>query len=255
MQNYKLGMINSPYTSKAINLKELKTYYKDALNLLPQRPSAFGYENLIQTWGMLANDRLGCCVQSGIAHQIMLWTAMGGKSIARFTDKEIERHYSDVTGYQPNNPSSDNGTMPATEYKYLKNYGITDADGIVHKIEKHIALEPRDMEDLLNATYLFGSACIGIQVPENAIDQFKQGKPWSVVAGTTTEGGHYICGVAYRSSVYVVTWGRVQKMTPKFYEKYCSESACILTPEMFNGNGYTPEGFHIDELRRDLSLL
>jgi len=255
MDDYKLGMINSPYTSKAINLKELKSYYKDALTTLPKRPLAFGHEDLIKTWGMLANDRLGCCVQSGIAHQIMLWTAMGSKPIARFTDKEIEQHYSEVTGYNPNDPSTDNGTMPATEYKYLKNYGIKDTDGNVHKIEKHIALEPGDLDDLYNSTYLFGSSCIGIQVPENAIDQFEQGKPWSVVAGTTTEGGHYIPAVAYRGSIYVVTWGRIQKMTQKFYEKYCSEAACILTPEMFNGNGYTPDGFHIDELKRDLNLL
>src|SRR5882672_5425867 len=77
---------------------------------LPVPSLVFGRPDLIKDWGMLANDRISCCVLSGAPHETMLWNAWAGEPIPQFTDENVISDYSAVTGYDPNDPSTDNGT-------------------------------------------------------------------------------------------------------------------------------------------------
>jgi len=86
------------------------------------------------------------------------------------------------------------------------------------------------------------------------MDQFNAGKPWDVVPGSTIEGGHYVPLVAHRENLEVVTWGRVQQMTPAFLERYNDESIVYLSPEMLTA-GKSPEGFNLVQLQADLAAL
>lgn len=220
---------------------------------LPTIPASFGHENLIKSWGMLGNDRAGNCVWAGAAHETMLWNQEVGSLIA-FTDKNVLSDYSTVTGYNPSDPSSDQGTVTRDSYKYRHNIGIIDSKGVRHKIGAYLALEPGNTDHLLTALYLFGAVGIGINFPESAMEQFNAGKPWAVVPGAQLEGGHYVPLVAYRGSLYCVTWGKLQPMTLDFYKKYCDEAWLLLSPEMMK-NGKTPEGFDLVALQADMQAL
>ncbi len=88
------------------------------------------------------------------------------------------------------------------------------------------------------------------------MSQFDAGKPWSVVKGSRIEGGHYIPIVARRGSyVNVVTWGKTQRCTQSFIRTYCDEAWCVVSTEILNGQGQTPEGFDMAALRADLNAL
>jgi hypothetical protein len=137
---------------------------------------------------------------------------------------------------------------------YRRKTGLIDAAGNRHKIGAFLALEPGNVDHLLEALYLFGIVGIGIQFPDSAMDQFNAGKPWSVVAGARIEGGHYVPLVAKRSNLECVTWGRIQPMTSQFYAKYCDEAWAILSPEMLKG-GKSPEGFDLAQLQTDLNAV
>lgn len=220
---------------------------------LPTIPAHFGHESLISDWGMLGNDELGCCVESGAAHETMLWNKEAGKDIS-FSKGSVLHDYAAITGFNPNTGVGDNGTNVRDALKYRAKTGILDASGVRHKIGAYIALEPGNLQHLYAAMYIFGAVGIGIEFPGSAMDQFNQGKPWSVVHGAQIEGGHYIPLIARRTRLVVVTWGKVQQMTTGFYTKYCDESWAILSTE-FLTNGRSPEGFDLTALKADLNLV
>ena len=189
---------------------------------LPTPPPQFGHETLIgaKDWGMLGNDQWGDCAWAGPAHETMLLTAEGGKQAA-FTDASVLRDYSAGTGFDPNaGPSGQNPTDQGSNVrdvlKYRVKTGIVDAAGTRHKIGAYVKLDPKNLEQIYQAMYLFQAVGIGIEFPDSAMAQFQAGKPWDVVAGAKVEGGHYVPCLAKRENLEVVTWGAVQQMRVAF---------------------------------------
>jgi hypothetical protein len=96
---------------------------------------------------------------------------------------------------------------------------------------------------------------LGIRFPDSAGEQFDQMKPWSPVAGSRIEGGHYVPCVAKRGgSVFCVTWGQLQEITPEFLAEFADEAIAYLSPEALL-NGKTLEGFDLNTLVADLAAL
>jgi hypothetical protein len=222
---------------------------------LPTPPRTFGHEKLIgaDQWDMLGNDRAGCCVFSGAGHETMLWTKAAGNPV-QFSDRSVLSDYAAVTGFDPITGSGDNGTNVRDALKYRAKTGILDSVGRRHKIGAYVALEPGNWTHLLAALYLFGAVGIGIEFPASAMDQFNAGKNWSVVRGSSIEGGHYVPLVGRRSVTRLVTWGQCIGMTQGFYLKYCDESWAILSPEYLKA-GRSLEGFSLAQLQADLKAL
>lgn len=247
---YKLGLNPSP--NEAFPLK-LGTYLKPAA--LPKIPGSFGHENLITDYGMLANDQVGDCVIAGSDHEVMIWNAAAGNPVPRFTTDTALSDYSAITGYDPDDPTSDHGTDMATAAEYRKTTGMVDADGNRHKIAAYLEIEPGNLAELAAATYLFGAVGIGIVVTDIAQQQFAEGKPWSFRAGGNIMGGHYVPVVAKRGAYFtVVTWGKLQKMTWAYYMKQSMRAIAYISDEYLH-NGESPEHFDKAALLRDLAAL
>lgn len=250
--DYKLGKRPATYDKRDL----LYTKYRNTQIDLPPHPARFGHGTLVKSWGMLGNDQYGDCVFAGGAHETMLWNKEAGKNVA-FSAESVLGDYGAVTGFTPNDPNSDQGTNVRDALSYRRSTGLADASGSRHQIAAFVALEPGNWEQLLEAVYLFSGVGIGVEFPASAMDQFDQGKPWSVVPGSPIEGGHYIpvIGHATRDSVSVVTWGQKIYMTSAFYKKYCDEAYALLSQEMMTKTGKSREGFDFEELKADLSLL
>jgi hypothetical protein len=252
----KLGKKKAVYDSRDLQFGH---YMLEAPCILPPVPSQFGHEGLVTDWGMLGNDTAGCCVLSGGGHETMLWNAEAGRPVDISTENTLA-DYSAVTGYTSLNPATDRGTNVRDALKYRQQTGLLDAAGNRHKIGAYVALEPGNIDHLLQALYLFGAVGIGINFPDSAMHQFDKNQPWGVCHGAKVEGGHYIPLVAYRTAsnkphqvdLVCVTWGRLQQMTRKFYETYCDEAWAILSPEMLK-DGKSLEGFDLNQLQNDLS--
>ena len=77
------------------------------------------------------------------------------------------------------------------------------------------------------------------------MDQFNRGEPWHVVEHQPApDGGHYVPVVGNDGSyLLVVTWGKLQRMTVEFFQKFNDESIAYVMPELVGSNGLTPEGF------------
>lgn len=224
---------------------------------LPTVPARFGYGTAFKDWHMLGNDRYGDCVWAGSAHEVMLWTKVGAAPTASFTDTAVLSDYSAMTGFDPNDPSTDQGTDMRQALLYRKKTGVLDAHGQRHRIGGFVKLEPGNWTQLLQATFVFGACAMGFQFPDTAMTQFNQGKPWDVVTGAQIEGGHYVPVVGSTSSskkVACVTWGKRQELTRAFYTAYNDESFAVLSPEILNTAGVF-RGFDLTALKADLAAL
>jgi hypothetical protein len=226
----------------------------------PIRPKKVGHGNLVRRndWGMLANDRYGCCVWSGAAHETRLWTYEGSGKNTWFRDKDVLADYSECAGFDPKRSETDVGTDMQRAAAYRKNTGIRDALGRRHKINAYLAIKPGDLELHLDAIWLFGAVGIGIAIPESAMDQNARSEPWTVVNGSNVKilGGHYVPAVNWDGRYLdVVTWGAGQYMGPQFLSRYNDESVAYLSAEMLRGNGKSLEAFDLDGLKDRLARM
>jgi hypothetical protein len=228
---------------------------------LPTPPAQFGHETLFDPkgWGMLGNDQWGDCAWAGPAHETMLLTREGGNP-ATFTAEGVLSDYSAGTGFDPNaGPSDANPTDKGSNVRdvlgYRRTTGIVDAAGTRHKIDAYVKLDQTSLSEIYQALYLFQAVGIGIRFPNSAMQQFHAGQPWDVVPHSPVEGGHYVCCVARRDNIDVVTWGALQQMTERFFTEYCDEAWAYVSTENLSSTGQTPEGFNIDQLRADLAAL
>lgn len=212
---------------------------------LPTPPPTFGRAGLIKSYGMFANDDVGDCVWAGAAHETMLWTREGLGPAAAFTDANVLAAYSAVTGYTPSKPATDQGTDMQEAAAYRQKTGITDADGKQHTVDAYMEIRPKDIDQIMLATYLMGAVGFGMQFPSSAEDQFDAGEPWDIVLNSRVEGGHYVPVIDRTKSgnLVVVTWGKEQEMTPAFAEKYCDEAVAYLSLEYLSYKHLSPEGY------------
>lgn len=242
-----------PARPDAVKLKFAN--YVDTTKLPPLPAPPFGHQALVKEWGMLANDRLGDCAIAGPFHEIMLWNAEAGKTV-NVTDDAVIKMYSAITGYNPKDPSSDQGSDVSKVAAYRRKTGLLDADGKRHKIGAYIALTPGDWTELLYATYLFDGVGIGVNFPSQWMTATQEGKPWDKLTRPNYEGGHYVTSVdaVSETAVQVVTWGQLQVLTKAGYEMANDETLAYASEEKLT-NGVSLEGLDWEALTADLKQL
>lgn len=163
---------------------------------MPKPPAIFGYAHLLPTdIGMDGNDAEGCCAPCAAAHGFMILDLIAGRKLPPFSTKSVLKLYSEVAGYIPGDPSTDQGTDYRTMLNYLRKTGMKDDAGKVHKIGAFALIEKANLTELDEALYLFGHVFIGVDLPDSAQTQFGDGKPWTVVKGSKIDGGHAIGGI------------------------------------------------------------
>lgn len=246
----KLGKLPATVDPRDFMFSELRTDIP-----LPKHPKRFGRTNLPnQEWGMDGNDVAGCCVFSSAAHITRLWYADKGERV-EFNAETVLSDYSALTGYDPDTGENDNGTNMRQMMNYWRKVGIVDIKGNRHKIGAYVALEPGNIEQALDAMYLFGAAKIGIAFTSAAMGQFNRHEVWDVVRSSPVEGGHDVPLVSKYNYINCVTWGRAQGCTHRFIMRQTDEAYAILSPEMLNGDGVSPEFFDLPTLKKYLRAI
>jgi hypothetical protein len=225
---------------------------------LPTVPSRFGHGTAYANWEMLGNDRYGDCVWAGAAHEHMLFNKVVSGHDVPFDDDAVLADYAAATGFDRNDPSTDNGTDVHQALDYRRKIGIADTNGTRHKIGAYVSLDPKDWQHLEQATYIFGAVGIGFEFPESALDQFNAGEPWDYVAGSPVKGGHYVPTVGSlhaKDQASAITWAKRQVFTVAFYERYNDESWVYITPEELRSDGTGLHGFDMERLKSYLAAL
>jgi len=222
---------------------------------LPTAPARFGHGTIYKDWKMLGNDRYGDCVFAGGAHETMLSGKLSGVSVV-FTDAAVLSDYSAVTGFDPEDPSTDQGAYVADALRYRRRTGMVDGKEKRHKIGAYVSIDPKNWELLMTCVYVFSAVGIGFEFPASAMDQYNAGETWDVVEGSSIEGGHYVpvMGRSSRSVGGCVTWGKRQGFSKAFYQAYNDESWAIVYPEELRA-GKTERGMDLTQLNAALKSL
>lgn len=227
MKKHKLGKL--PFTE---NPKDFKLE-KFAVSLPPLPKKPFGFANLYSDWGMLGNDTVGDCVFAGSDHETMLWNKLAKHPVS-FTKSNALSDYSAVTGYNPNDPNTDTGTVVREAMNYRLKTGLIDSNNARHKIDAFVSIDPGDWETMIRCVWTFGVVGIGFAVPHSVWKQYNANQVWDVVTPDGgIDGGHYVPIVGYPApgQASFITWGERQVMTKAFYEKYNDEAWVPLTKE------------------------
>lgn len=253
MNRYKLG--KNPYKPDKYGRDILYENYR-VIDKIGAVPDTGGKKGVVPTFGMLGNDKYGDCGEAGINHGFMQTNAINNRFI-NFTDKTTEGDYGAITGFNPNDPNSDQGTDMKTAYGYTVKTGMLDSSGNRHKLGAYLLLNGSQAQ-IEEVIYIYGRAGIGINFPDYAMTAFDNGQAWDYKSGQkyTIDGGHYIEGIYYDASgVTIVTWGKEQLMTWAFFNKFCDESYLLVDPEFLNGSGVTPTGLNLTQLNTDLGII
>ena len=210
-------------------------FFADAL---PPTPATFGQQKLIADWGMLGNDKAGDCMFAGMAHASMYLNAQIGVSV-EFIDAMVLADYGAVTGF----PAQDPGTEPSAGLAYWRQIGMLDAANRRHRIDGSASLPIGDVPTLLRAAFLLGTAGIGFALPDSAETQFDNDEPWDVLPNDKAGDGHWvtIVGCNSKGNLLVITWGRLQAVTPAFIREYMIYGAAPLSLEWIQNN-VSPRG-------------
>lgn len=219
---------------------------------VPEYPASLDYLSRVDNYPMYLNDRYGDCTCAGAGHIIQAESTYGQGSTQTVSDADVIKAYADVTGFRPDDPSTDNGAVMQDVLNYWRKTGIGG-----HQILAFAELDKSNMAEVKAAMNTFGSVYVGFSFPDSAMRQFNAGQPWDVVEGATIEGGHAVHGGAYLEdgTLKFVTWGAVQDMTQAFWDKYVFEAWVVITPEWLSAAGTSPTGLDLHALGEQLSEL
>lgn len=201
-------------------------------------------------WGMLGNDQVGDCVVAAKNHvlQAQAINATGVK--LGFTAEETIAEYSRLGGYNPSDPSTDQGLVPLDALRAWLNDGTIIAFGRV---------DPTDDVHVAAAIELFGSLYSGWDLPIawRHADVWGAGPDLTGIWTPGSWGGHMTNQVGYDSllGMQTITWGTCIRTTRAARYHYCSEAYALITQEWLDSTGRTIQGFDIDGLRQRLTLL
>jgi hypothetical protein len=249
----KLGLILDGLHKPAL---KLSNYIRPAL---ANPPAAVSRPHPGFQWGMLANDRLGDCVIAMMLHSIEDFHLDASTPVPAFTDQDAISIYSAITGYNPDDPNSDQGTNERTAMLYWEQHGLHTSDALPHQIVATVAVDASDLNECRIAIDEFVDLQIGIALPLTAQGQTE----WTVVGNGKTGhsapgswGGH---GIPYREydadTFKCVTWGQELLLTVPFHQAYAQEAHVVVTREMLNKQGIGPSGVAWDDLIADIKAL
>ncbi len=226
----------------------------------PAVPAAVERSHPEFAWGMLANDRLGDCVIAMMMHSIEAFHLDAGTPPPAFADADAVAAYEAISGYNPANPSSDQGTNEGQAIAYWQQSGLRcQADGSLHKIATTVAVDPRNVAERRRAIWEFVTIQYGFALPLTAQGQTH----WSVTDATLqgdaapgSWGGHGVPGVSYsREGETVISWGADLALDEAFAVAYLQEAHVVVTTEMLDRTGVSPAGIDRDRLVGDIAAL
>ena len=216
---------------------------------LPRPPANLDMTRRVPDWPMYANDRLGDCTCAAAGHMIEAWTAAAGH-VVEVSEHAVIVAFEQVKMVDP--ATGEEGAVELDVLKFWRKKGIAR-----HRIGAFASVSVHDEELLRTAAYLFGGLYIGLSLPLTAQHQ----DVWDWTGSLTgparpgSWGGHAVDVVGYSATgVEFVTWGAVKKMTWEFWERYCDEAYCILSPDFLHA-GKAPNGFELAALKADLALV
>jgi hypothetical protein len=242
--NFKLGRKAVKKDSRTLKISKYLT------PSLPAAPSSVDYTKGITDFGVMLNNTLGNCTIAGCGHAVQIWTANAYHMIT-VPDAAILSAYEQWDGYNPSDPSTDQGGIENDVLLSWKNNGLNG-----HHILGYADPDVKNIAEIKQSIFLAGGAYIGMEVPAYIMQNIPA--IWDLPTANqdaTIEGGHcvFVCGYDENTFTFI-SWGKVYKMTIAYWNKFVDEAHAVLGCGWINANK-TPSGFDLDQMTADLALI
>lgn len=213
-------------------------------------PASVDWHSNVTAWPMYGNDQIGDCTEAMVGHVIQGASTYGEGNTVTITDADVLAAYERVSGYNPADPSTDQGAVLQDVYNDWRKTGVGGHKNLVFAQVNH-----NNHDEVKTAVYQFGAAGLGIVVTQSMMDAFAAGQDWVSASGPQL-GGHAVPCVGYdEQGVRVVTWGRVQLMTWDCFSQCVEEAWVAVLPEWLNATGTDPEGVDLHGLGDEFASL
>jgi hypothetical protein len=209
---------------------------------------------------MLGNDQFGCCVEASMCHYIQMANLYvrcmgdGTPELPTPTEDECLAIYSAITGFDPTNPATDQGTVflgQGGALEYWVNHGIT-VGGKLNKATHGATVNVKDQREIKKAIELFGFVFTGATLTE---DNVQSGFMWRP-DNSPIAGGHEFLTCGYGPGFYqVLTWDGNWRYVPEWEMSHVDEMVIVSDPALFDKHGIDPAGVSLATLNNDLSML
>jgi hypothetical protein len=224
---------------------------------LPPPPPAVDWTPDAGPWGMMLNDRIGDCTIAGAAHLIQLWTGNANPPAVIIPDLQVLAAYEQVGGYNPQDPSTDQGCVELDVLNFWRQQGIGG-----HRPVAYVSVNPKNISEVQLAIAWFGGVYAGVALPLSAQEQ----AVWDVTPSSPGDagslGGHAIPLVSYgpdcgngQPGPRCVTWAALKGMTWNWWTTYADEAYALVAPDWIEAAGGAPSGFDLATLLADLQQI
>jgi hypothetical protein len=238
------------------------------LSTLPPSPESCDYSApaMPVITNLEGNDAYGDCVEAEDAHFIAVMTGNTG-SLFSYTPAMTLAAYTALTGFNPNIPSTDQGTDPTVDMNYYVQNPYADGT----KLLGWASVDATNKALVQFAISTFGNLKLWVSLPDAWTNPFpsSSGFVWDV-ASPDSNNGHCIGSCAYNSTlvsivgansqgVQVMTWGLIGTVTwaafaALFVPAAGGGAAVRITPDWWNkSTGKAPNGFAASDLASDFN--
>jgi len=213
------------------------------LSGLEAPPAQVDWYSVVTDWPVYLNDQIGDCTEAMVGHLIENASRYGYGWAVEIGDQDVLTAYERVSGYRPEDPSTDQGAVLQDVYGDWRKNGVGGHRALVFAQVQH-----QNLLEVRQAVQHFGAVGLGITVTDNMMADFQAGEPWRRATGQVL-GGHAVPVVGYDAEmVYVVTWGKVQPMAWGVFVHVVEEAWVAVLPEWFSSAGVDPEGVDLHGL-------
>lgn len=200
---------------------------------------------------MYLNDKLGDCVCASGNHMLGAWTANAGAPFVA-TDAQVLADYEAIGGYNPADPSTDQGCDLGTAIDYWTSHGFADGT----KLAGSVSVDATNLVEVKTALWLFGGLFTGVEL---AAAWLSNPDVWDVAGPPVPEDGHGIPFLAYDADgITLASWGTLRKSPWAAVQQYWASTAggelhALLSPDMIlRATGLAPSGLDMGALTADL---
>ncbi len=168
------------------------------------------------------NDQYGDCVEAEDAHYVGVVTG-NANSLYSYKPAQALADYSAITGFNQNDPSTDQGTDPTVDLNYRVATGYADGS----KDAGYALVDATNQNEVAYAIAEFGNLKMWFGIPDSIVNNIpsQSGFVWDVSAGAPDQNnGHCIGAAGFNvtkiqavgvtaQGILVMTWGMLGIIT------------------------------------------
>lgn len=216
--------------------------------------------------GMMLNDQVGDCVIAYCYHAIQVWSFNATGKMLTNADQYVGQAYTEITGWNPDDPTTDNGTNVQDALTYWVQTGLpvdpTLVPGGRHKLLAFVELDPRNVHDVSLAAYETGNVCDGWDVPAYIMANAPNiPLLWDLDpdGDNSVDGGHCTGAPGFATSagrINQISWGsHAYEMTDRFWLSQVDEAYALVDGLWLTQTNATPLGLTVAQLEAAMQAI